>query len=82
MKEMVKLPFVGRDRRLFFNKALCELQMGKFDDCLRTCKNYRRPIKELLASYEETKKSIDPRLQLDLAKITEKRDFGLAVWQS
>jgi len=43
-----KLQFVGRDSRLFYNKALCELQMGKYDDCLRTCKAYRKPIKELL----------------------------------
>ena len=45
-----KLSFKGRDRRLFYNKALCELQMGKYDDCLRTCKAYRRPIKELLSA--------------------------------
>jgi hypothetical protein len=47
-----KLQFVGRDRRLFYNKALCELQMGKYDDCLRTCKAYRKPIKELLKLQE------------------------------
>ena len=47
-----KLQFKGRDRRLFYNKALCELQMGKYDDCLRTCKTYRKPIKELLKAQE------------------------------
>jgi hypothetical protein len=50
MKEMTegKLHFIGRDRRLYFNKALCELQMGKFDDCVRTCNNFLRPIKQLI----------------------------------
>jgi hypothetical protein len=35
-----QLPFRGRDRRLYYNKALCEMQMGKYDDCIRTCKSF------------------------------------------
>lgn len=41
-----KLEFKGRDRRLFYNKAICELQMGKYEECLWTCNAYIRPIKE------------------------------------
>jgi len=37
--------FVGRDRRLYFNKALCELQMGLFDQAIATCKAYLKPVK-------------------------------------
>ena len=39
-----KLSFKGRDRRLFFNKALCELQMGHFDSAIATCRAYLDPI--------------------------------------
>ena len=39
--------FVGRDRRLYFNKALCELQMGLFDDAIATCKQYLKPVKRV-----------------------------------
>ena len=46
--KLEKLGFDGRDRRLFYNKALCELQMGKYEDCLWTCNAYLRPIKDLL----------------------------------
>lgn len=38
--------FVGRDRRLYFNKALCELQMGLFDHAIATCKAYLKPVKQ------------------------------------
>lgn len=39
--------FVGRDRRLYFNKALCELQMGLFDQAIATCKSYLAPVKKV-----------------------------------
>ena len=37
--------FQGRDRRLYFNKALCELQIGLFDKAIATCKAYLKPVK-------------------------------------
>ena len=46
-QESVFKQFYGRDRRLYYNKALCELQMGLFDQAISTCKQYLQPIKRV-----------------------------------
>ena len=40
--------FEGRDRRLYFNKAVIELSMGHFDEAIKTCKFYIKPVKKVL----------------------------------
>ena len=45
--------FVGRDRRLYYNKALCELQMGQFDRAIKTCSEYLKPIKQAKSRVKE-----------------------------
>jgi len=40
------LVFEGRDRRLFYNKAVCELQLGEFNLCVNTCETYLQPVIE------------------------------------
>ena len=46
-QDQVFKQFYGRDRRLYYNKALCELQMGLFDQAITTCKQYIQPIKQV-----------------------------------
>ena len=39
--------FMGKDRRLYYNKAVCELQVGEYYQAIDTINSYMRPIKEM-----------------------------------
>ena len=45
--------FRGRDRRLFYNKAVCELQMGFYADCVQTIKSYLKHFKSCYKEMDE-----------------------------
>lgn len=40
--------FEGRDRRLYWNKAMCEMEMGLFELSEQTIKEYVTPVKKLM----------------------------------
>ena len=42
--------FMGKDRRLYFNKAVCELQLGEYNEAIKTINAYTRPIKAVINS--------------------------------
>ena len=45
--------FKGKDRRLYYNKAVCELQMGRYDLCILTANTNLKYIKEQFKMIEE-----------------------------
>ena len=53
-----RLSFKGRDRRLYYNKALCELQMGFFDKAVKTCGEYLKPIKQARLQMKQLEQSV------------------------
>ena len=46
--EAYVLRFKGKDRRLYYNKAVCELRMGQFEQTKKTCEAFLNPVKRVL----------------------------------
>ena len=72
--------FTGRDRRLYYNKALCELYMGQFEQTKKTCELFLRPVKrvidKLLALNEEKQQADKKKLNLGLKPISRNSHSG------
>lgn len=60
MRDLEK-KFEGKDRRLYYNKAVCELQMGRYDLCIITVNTYLKHIKEQYKLIHENPLKIDSK---------------------
>ena len=60
--------FDGRDRRLYINKALCELKLGQGKAAVSTCMAFLKPVKrafkKLIEAEDKEKRAIQRDAQL------------------
>lgn len=74
--------FKGRDRRLYYNKAVVELSMGHSEQATITCKSYLQPIKRVMLKLEEWRKKNDiintelPQMRKSQSRPTSQLDLA------